>query len=74
MDKHCYTVCGSANMRRNKRLGRAGLLTWLVAWTGVLSAGCQISDSLADGLYGGVSDVVSSIISDAILGVLQAGG
>ena len=61
-------------MSRNKKFVRACILTWIAACEGALITGCQISDSLADGLYGGVSDVVSSIISDAILGVLQANG
>lgn len=31
-------------------------------------AGCELSDSIQDGFYGGISDLISNILNIAVLG------
>ncbi|MCG3126635.1 MAG: hypothetical protein CHACPFDD_01486 [Phycisphaerae bacterium] len=46
-------------------------------WFGAVSiagaAGCSVQEALVDGLYGGVSDTVASIVSNLLLGLLGGG-
>lgn len=55
-------------MNRAVRAGLAGLLT-------VLAGGCSfsLSDLIADGLVGGLSDTIATVLSTLILSVIQPG-
>ena len=46
----------------------AGMLT-LVSTT----AGCSLTEAIVDGLFGGISDTVAALVSQAALGVVATG-
>lgn len=51
------------------RRPRRDALTWLMLVTLSASAGgCAVAEALIDGLYGGISDTVSTVVTGALLG------
>ncbi len=48
-------------------LSRRGLLMRGLSWLSLISAGgCRVGEALVDGVYGGISDSVSTLISDTV--------
>ncbi len=46
----------------------AGLLTLLTG-----SVGCSLQEAFVDGLFGGITDTVAALVSDAALAVVSGG-
>jgi hypothetical protein len=49
---------------------RAALAVSAVLLLG-FSTGCQAGDAVLDGVFGGISDTVATVLSSMLLGVLQ---
>lgn len=60
-----------------ERVARRGIFAalWLAGGAGLLglTAGCNVTEAVVDGFYGGISDTVAATISSLLLALLGAG-
>ena len=60
-------------MMKKRKNGRLGMVTALSVCLAAGIGGCSVRDAVLDGLFGGVSDTVAALVSNALQAVTPLG-
>ena len=60
-------------MMKKRKNGRLGMVTALSVCLAAGIGGCSVRDAVLDGFFGGVSDTVAALVSNALQAVTPLG-